>query len=141
MGNRAGITTPHEYRNDGIGVYLHWNGGRDSIEGFLTYCKLKGYRSPETDCYGWARLCQVVGNFFGGSTSVGIDKVANLDCDNHDNGVYFIKNWEIVARKFNYRSEQHKYSLKDMLTDINSSMPKGEQLPDETIEEYIKKET
>jgi hypothetical protein len=35
MGNRAVITTEQKR----IGVYLHWNGGLDSVEGFLTYCK------------------------------------------------------------------------------------------------------
>ena len=35
MGNRAVITTPDKK----IGVYLHWNGGRDSVEGFLQTCK------------------------------------------------------------------------------------------------------
>ena len=59
MGNRAVIAT----REKKIGVYLHWNGGRDSVEGFLTYCKLKGYRCPEKDNYGWARLCQVKNKF------------------------------------------------------------------------------
>ena len=37
MGNRAVITT----RSKDIGVYLHWNGGRDSVEAFLKYCELK----------------------------------------------------------------------------------------------------
>ena len=56
MGNRAVITTQEYLTNpDTIGVYLHWNGGRDSVQAFLLYCKLKGYRPPETDCYGWAR--------------------------------------------------------------------------------------
>ena len=88
MGNRAVITTSKSLdvaRSTDIGVYLHWNGGRDSVEAFLKYCKLKGYRSPETDCYGWARFCQVIGNFFGGGLSLGIDKCCNLDCDNYDN--------------------------------------------------------
>lgn len=58
-GNRAVITTEDKR----IGVYIHWNGGRDSVEAFLKYCELKGYRKPEEDCYGWARLCQVIGNF------------------------------------------------------------------------------
>ena len=58
MGNRAVITTISAEPKDStaIGCYIHWNGGRDSVEAFLTYCKLKGYRPPETDCYGWARL-------------------------------------------------------------------------------------
>ena len=50
MGNRAVITTKKEWQNDGIGVYLHWNGGRDSVEAFLTYCKMKGYRAPDEEC-------------------------------------------------------------------------------------------
>ena len=112
MGNRAVITTKENFNNNGVGVYVHWNGGRNSIEAFLTYCKLKGYRDPANDCYGWARLCQVIGNYFGGDCSVGIDICRNLDCDNGDNGVYIIKNWEIVDRKYFifyiavYRKEQ-----------------------------------
>ena len=51
MGNRAVITTRKDLKD--IGVYLHWNGGRDSVEGFITYCKIKGYRPPEYDNYGW----------------------------------------------------------------------------------------
>lgn len=55
MGNRAVITTVGAKEND-IGVYLHWNGGVESVEAFLTYCDLKGFHSPETDCYGFAYL-------------------------------------------------------------------------------------
>lgn len=65
MGNRAVITTRKDL--NGIGVYLHWNGGRDSVSAFLTYCKLKGFRPPERDNYGWAYLCTTIGNFFGGA--------------------------------------------------------------------------
>ena len=100
MGNRAVITTSRDndvsMSND-IGIYLHWNGGRDSVEAFLEYCKRRGFRSPDQDCYGWARLCQVIGNFFGNDLSIGIDRCCNLDCDNWDNGVYIIKNWKIVG--------------------------------------------
>lgn len=128
MGNRAVITSKENFENNGIGIYLHWNGGRDSVEAFLKYCELKGYRSPTDDNYGWARLCQVIGNFFGGSTSIGIDVVNNLDCDNWDNGVYIIEGWEIVDRKYNRYEEQMNYKLEDMLMDIDNSMPEGERL-------------
>lgn len=47
MGNRAVITTLQNYNNNGIGVYLHWNGGRDSVEGFLEYMKLKKHRNAQ----------------------------------------------------------------------------------------------
>ena len=133
MGNRAVITTRENFENNGVGVYLHWNGGRDSVEPFLEYCKIRGYRAPETDCYGWARLCQVIGNFFGGNTSIGIDTLDHLDCDNGDNGVYIIENWEIVGREyfgFVYddgkevvRAEQNYYDRVEMLQAIDEAQP------------------
>lgn len=134
MGNRAVIVSEKGLKNGGIspnqiGVYLHWNGGRDSVEAFLKYCELKGYRSPDVDNYGWARLCQVIGNFFGGTASIGIDIASRLDCDNWDNGVYVIKGWEIVGRKFfDGRKEQDHYNMFDMLYEIDSAQPKAEQL-------------
>ena len=133
MGNRAVITTKENFENNGVGVYLHWNGGYDSVSAFLKYCELKGYRTPDTDCYGWARLCQVIGNFFGGSTSIGIDTVDKLDCDNFDNGVYIIEGWKIVDRKYHDYAEQMEYELEDMLLEIDSHMPENEQ-----IGEYLK---
>lgn len=118
MGNRAVITTEEER----IGVYLHWNGGRDSVEGFLAVCKELDHRPPENDCYGWARLCQVIANFFGGTNSIGIDTLDHLDCDNGDNGMYIIKNWEIVGRKFfDNSTEQHGYDLPEMVAKIKDS--------------------
>ena len=130
MGNRAVITTEDKH----LGIYLHWNGGRDSVEGFLGYCKLKGYRSPETDNYGWARLAQVCSNFFGDGLSVGIDVVSHLDCKNGDNGVYIIKDWQIVGRLFFEGEEQHEYDLVDFMVDVDSCMPADQQLG----EAYIK---
>ena len=137
MGNRAVITTRENFDNDGVGVYLHWNGGRDSVTGFLTYCKAKGYRPPTEDNYGWARLCQVIGNFFGGGLSVGCDKVSNLDCDNWDNGVYIIDGWDIVGREYFKGTEQNGYDLLTLMQDINESMPKNERLPDDALKKTL----
>lgn len=137
MGNRAVITTKENFENNGVGVYLHWNGGRDSVEAFLKYCELKGYRIPDRDNYGWARLCQVIGNFFGGDTSIGIDVVNNLDCDNWDNGVYIIEGWNIVDRKHFDRAEQRNYKLEEMLIEIDNSMPVKEQIGKEKLEEML----
>lgn len=134
MGNRAVIINKKDMKNweispNQIGVYLHWNGGRDSVSALLKYCEYKNYRTPDTDCYGWARLCQVIGNFFGGTTSLGIDCAKNLDCGNGDNGVYIIEGWNIVGRKYYFNSkEQNDYSLFDMLYEIDSAQPKAEQL-------------
>ena len=128
MGNRAVITTKENMDNNGIGVYLHWNGGRDSVRAFLKYCELKGYRAPSEDNYGWARLCQVIGNFFGGGSSLGIDTVNHLDCNNWDNGVYLIEGWEIVGRMYFDGEEQDYYDLVEMLNGINECMPESERI-------------
>lgn len=137
MGNRAVITASkakNVAESNDIGVYLHWNGGRDSVEAFLKYCELKGYHSPDTDCYGWARLCQVIGNFFGGEFSIGIDRCCCLDCDNRDNGVYIIKGWEIVGREYFEGEEQRYHDLLEMLEEINDKQPEGERLRHEVLE-------
>ncbi len=141
MGNRAVITTStaiNVKNSSDIGVYLHWNGGRDSVEAFLTYCKMQDFRSPEYDNYGWARLCQVIANYFGGDgLSVGIDKCCHLDCSNGDNGVYIIKNWEVVGRKYFDRGEQHNHDLYDMLCDIDDAQPKKMQLGNAKIRDKL----
>lgn len=128
MGNRAIIQTRDSYENEGIGVYLHWNGGYDSVSAFLKYCELKGYRTPDTDCYGWARLCQVIGNYFGGTTSLGIDNFGKNAGEWQDNGTYIIEGWKIVDRKFYEGEEQNKYDLIEMLIDIDKAQPADEQL-------------
>lgn len=132
MGNRAVITASRSIFVKGssdLGVYVHWNGGRDSVEGFLKYCRLQGFRSPETDSYGYARLVQVIANFFGGDgLSVGVGRCCDLDCENWDNGVYVIKNWEIVDRKYFEGREQQEYALQDMLLSIDEAQPKAMQL-------------
>ena len=141
MGNRCVITTKENFENNGVGVYLHWNGGRDSVNAFLKYCELKGFRSPDEDCYGWARLVQVVANFFGmDGLSIGIDTINHLDCDNDDNGVYIIKGWEIVGREYFRWEEQDNYDLIEMLHAIDEAQPEhiggyidAEEVPVESL--------
>lgn len=131
MGNRAVICSVGSFdpkSSSTTGVYLHWNGGRASVEAFLKYCELKGYRSPDVDCYGWARLCQVIGNFFGGGLSIGVGPCYQLDCDNCDNGTYIIKGWEIVDRKYCDTRFDAKTDLTDMLIAIDQAQPVKEQL-------------
>lgn len=105
MGNRAVITTTNSLRENGslikneIGIYLHWHGSPEDVQHFLDIAKAKGVRRPEDDCYGWARLCQIIGEEIGGyELSVGIDILERLDCANYDNGVYIFKNWTIVKQ-------------------------------------------
>ena len=127
MGNRAIIKTA----NGHIGMYLHWNGGRDSVEAFLKYCDLRGFRSPEVDGYGWARLSQVVGNYFGGCLSVGIVELSGVgDGKWCDNGAYIIEDWKIIGREDFDGPEQHEYKLEEMLKEIDAKQPPKDRLGD-----------
>ena len=146
MGNRAIILSKNDMLADGkinpnqIGVYLHWNGGRDSVSAFLKYCKLKGYRSPSTDCYGWACLCNVISNFFGDGMSLGIDIASRLDCDNYDNGVYIIDHWEIVGRLYNHGVEQTNYDVDSFVLQLNEKMPEQSRMNTCVLKELLKAE-
>lgn len=120
MGNRAVITTPARE----LGIYLHWNGGRDTIEPLLHYCKLQGYRSPDQSNYGFARMCQVLGNFLGGSLSLGVEPYTTDDEMNPgDNGIYVIENWEIVERIGLWGEEQYIHDFHDMVKAFDDFMP------------------
>ena len=133
MGNRALI----KFEEHDIGVYLHWNGGRDSVEPFLAYCKLKKYRD---DDYGIARLVQVIGNFFGGGLSVGVWNTKGMSdeqLDPGDNGIYYVKDWEIVKRFTRLTQEQNEHDMLAMLTEINSKQPELEQIEEDEIREYV----
>lgn len=139
MGNRAVITTQFEDKNElknQLGIYLHWNGGKDSVDAFLTYCKLRGFRSADSQ-YGMARLTQIIANFFGGGTSIGIGTTDNMDCDNFDNGVYFTKDWSVVGREYHKGKEQNEYKLIEMLTAIDNAQPETERLGIEVINQKL----
>lgn len=98
MGNRAVIC--YDKAKTSVAIYVHWNGGPESVLAFLEVCKRRGYRTPEADpSYSMARLCGLICEFFGGSDSVGIGQLKTLDVDNWDNGAYLIgPGWEIRAR-------------------------------------------
>jgi len=122
MGNRAVIAFVDDngvQDENSVGIYLHWNGGRDSVEGFLQAAKDYGLRSGS---YGVARLTQIIGNCFPGTLSVGVDMMNKLDCDNYDNGVYWVdKEFNIVGREYNTRAdfkEQQQYKLADFVKGV-----------------------
>lgn len=100
MGNREVITSTKR----SLGVYLHWNGGGDSVESFLEYCSLRGFSSSDVDGYGWVRLVQVIANFMGAEgLSVGISQYAADGRENPgDNGFYVVKGWGIVECVYLY---------------------------------------
>ena len=137
MGNRAvigWIDNKGHWNHHSVGVYLHWHGGRDSIEAFLAYCKACGFRSPSEDNYGIARFVQVIANFFGpDGLSVGVDRVENLDYDNGDNGLYICRGWDIVERQNFEGEEQNEHNLFEMLCSINERQPKDMQKSEDLL--------
>lgn len=153
MGNRAVVAFVNDRETSLPKVYLHWNGGIGSVRAFLKYCELRGDRS---DDYGVARFCQVVGNFFGGTLSLGCFD-ANVQGDDSDNGTYFVKNWQIIKRVgHQYRendegewysvpieldiNEKSEYDLAEMLKDIDDSMPETQRLfKEHTVKEVLEK--
>ena len=122
MGNRAVITIKEKKvpQEDWNSLYLHWNGGRDSVEPFLHVAKLYGIRCNDDPSYAIARLSQLIGNYFGGTLSVGIGAYKRLDTNNWDNGTYIIEDWEIVEREHFEGKEQQEHNFDEMVQDIRS---------------------
>ena len=88
MGNRAVITFDKKPSRNSVGIYLHWNGGPESVLAFLEAAR--HFKVREGDDYEAARVVQIIGNFFGGTTSIGIERLSRLDCANGDNGVFAV---------------------------------------------------
>lgn len=99
MGNRAVIAFSD--KPTAVGIYLHWNGGRASVDGFLKAARDVGVPKGD-ESYALARITQLIGNFFGGNFSVGVGILRELDCDNGDNGLYIVDpaTLEIKGRKY-----------------------------------------
>ena len=122
MGNRAVITikekdTPQEDWNS---LYLHWNGGRDSVAPFLYVAKLYGIRCNSDSSYAIARLSQLIGNTLKGTLSLGVGAYKCLDTFS-DNGVYVVKDWEIVDRLNYDGEEQSEYNFDEFVKEIREA--------------------
>ena len=122
MGNRAVITIKEDNRpqEDWQSLYLHWNGGRDTVEPLLHVAKLYGVRCQADPSYAIARLSQIMGNYIGGTLSLGVGTYKQLDTNNFDNGVYVVQDWEIVDREFEPPYEQQEYDFNEMVAEIRS---------------------
>lgn len=155
MGNRAVITDKERT----VGVYVHWNGGIDSVTAFLKYADLRGIRAFP-DPYAPARLTQIIANYFGGTLSIGITNEPESWAEGADNGMYVIDGWKIVEHwEWNYLrddngklmkdddgnyitekvnvlgNEYHEgYDIMEMLHDIDEAQPIKEQLGKDFIE-------
>ena len=119
MGNRAGI----QIENDPLEIYLHWNGGRDSIDPMLVYAREQGIGSGD---YGVARLCQIIGNTLGGTLSLGVAPKGSYSGD-EDNGTYVLDSQlKIVERKGvdHLFQEQNHHDYEEMLAYVREKNDK-----------------
>ena len=100
-------------------IYLHWNGGRDSVEAFLDVSKRLGVRTND-QFYGMARMTQIISNYLGGTLSIGISNVGDWDLGFLDNGVYWVDGLEIYDRTDTYDGfqEQLSYDHEEMVKEI-----------------------
>lgn len=70
MGNRANVVfADKEWRELSPAIYLHWNGGPESIYAFLAELDRRNIRADQ--CYEAARFTQIVGDFFDGGDRIG----------------------------------------------------------------------
>lgn len=134
MGNRAFLysektTAGHR----GLGVYLHWNGGPDSVIPLIRYCKLRKFR-PFSDGYGVARLCQVMGNFFGGTLSLGVEFAKPDEVDTNHTPYCITDDWEIKNLD-DYRNDDWPSDdqVLEFMIELNKSQPKELQVPVEFL--------
>ena len=118
MGNRAVI----QMQGQDVCLYLHWNGGLDTVKPLLDVAKEYGIRG---DDYGIARLAQIAGNLLGGHLGLGVSTIDMLDRDNGDNGTYVIDDeFNIVDRLFTRGPEQEHWPYEDMCKAIREANDK-----------------
>lgn len=158
MGNRAVIIAQNkEGKVSNVGLYLHWNGGFNSIQAFLAYCEMMDFRPPEMDSYGWAQMVKIIGNFFdegkrSNGLSLGVISVADAKTKNGqladdavakltpgDNGVYIIRDWHVVQHLDGWYPDEATSAeeLEEFMIEINSAQPY--QVPEEEIYEFAEK--
>ena len=129
MGNRGVVAFVREDQEfdpeKTVGVYMHWNGGRDSIDAFLLATKeaMKGRVDP---AFAPARFVQCVTTWMPGNSSVGLATCNELDCDNGDNGTYLVDpaSLEIHGRRHYDHEEQAGYDIREIADQIAARLPK-----------------
>lgn len=99
MGNHAVITTKDV--KSAPAIYLHWNGGIESVLAFLHAAEDLGFRDPLGDeSYGMGYLQALTAMFFGGGESTGMGTRGGLG-DDYDNGTYILGPKFTIAKRIN----------------------------------------
>lgn len=129
MGNRAVITKLGSEK----GIYLHWNGGMDSVKPIVWFAKHFIFDMEELDAINFVAKCW------------GLDpdyrNASELDCNNYDNGVYIVNNGVIIGRVYAPSKEQDSYDFDEMVDSLNSAMPKNYRKSREFVLKYLASES
>lgn len=126
MGNRAVLVFENDRTDKSPAIYLHWNGGRDSIEPFLTAAKLIGIGKLTTTTERMDAIATMLAKFFFEceiGRTVYREPFGQTDQDNMDNGVYLIDNeLSIVGRLYHDGDEQSGHDHDQIVNEILSNM-------------------
>jgi len=112
MGNRATVIFTDESEKEiSPAVYLHWNGGANSIYSFLEEMEKRGVRTSLD--YSCARFIHIVGDFFDidsisslslgvvdGPKAINAEELSKVRTDHGDNGFYIICRSNGKVRRF-----------------------------------------
>lgn len=117
MGNRAVITLTTTPSSPCI--YLHWNGGRASVEGFLAAARSLGKVASDAEAID--RLYDLGKGFFAPSNlSCYRETYGQADTDNWDNGTYIIdRSFAIIARDFQRRGDEINVAKTEAVRDVS----------------------
>ena len=111
MGNRAVIT--FNTARNAPAIYLHWNGGRASVQGFIDAARALGLRHAPTAAAQTQALDQLAEllarHYFRCNVGMTVYRLhyAGSDRDNGDNGTYLLgQDLTILARLHHNRGEE-----------------------------------
>ena len=143
MGNRAVVAfvdcsgkDKSRYLNNSLikdkspSVYLHWNGGRDSVEGFLTVVKKLYGGSSCLDAKERAVVFYSVVRRAGmGGVSTEVSTFKKVDADNGDNGTYWVdESFQIIDREYQRYPEQQNHPLNEFVNAVIEETVKNDAL-------------
>ncbi len=135
MGDRGVITTQKDIDENGIGVYLHWLGAPEDVYPLLEYCRIRGFRCPEDDSFGYARLIQVAANVSDGEgLSVDVNRLDRLDTNNWNNGTYVIAGWKVVKRLYCSDEVPEIDDFFENMRDFDRAQPYDQRIGDGMLE-------
>lgn len=104
MGNRAVIT--FDTADNAPAIYLHWNGGRASVQGFIDAARALGLRHAPTAAAQTEALDQLAEllarHYFRCNVGMTVYRLhyAGADRDNGDNGTYLLGHDLTIIERF-----------------------------------------